>query len=113
MYDAEKMSMNSGSYHKKCFVCTTCNRNLDYLLAVDGPNAISQITLCFHVSSRPFCQEDSCKRSYQACQGAMVAWHQPRTLVEEVAQIQGKVHLRIRRQKHEHEVQADVASLHT
>ena len=39
VYDAEKMSMNSGSYHKKCFVCTTCNRNLDYLLAVDGPNA--------------------------------------------------------------------------
>ena len=39
VYDAEKMSMKSGSYHKKCFVCTTCNRNLDYLLAVDGPNA--------------------------------------------------------------------------
>ena len=37
VYDAEKMAMRSGVYHKKCFNCSTCRRNLDYLLAVDGP----------------------------------------------------------------------------
>ena len=26
VYDAEKMAMKSGVYHKKCFTCTTCNR---------------------------------------------------------------------------------------
>jgi hypothetical protein len=39
VFDAEKMAMRSGVYHKKCFTCTTCKRALDYLLAVDGPNA--------------------------------------------------------------------------
>ena len=39
VFDAEKMSMRSGDYHKKCFTCAACRRNLDYLLAVDGPNA--------------------------------------------------------------------------
>ena len=39
VFDAEKMSMRSGSYHKNCFTCKSCSRNLDYLSAVDGPNA--------------------------------------------------------------------------
>ena len=39
VYDAEKMAMRSGMYHKKCFTCITCHRNLDYLLAIDGPQA--------------------------------------------------------------------------
>ena len=39
VFDAEKMAMRSGNYHKKCFTCSACKRNLDYLLAVDGPNA--------------------------------------------------------------------------
>ena len=39
VFDAEKMAMRSGMYHKKCFTCVTCHRNLDYLLAIDGPQA--------------------------------------------------------------------------
>ena len=34
VFDAEKMAMRSGNYHKKCFTCSACKRNLDYLLAV-------------------------------------------------------------------------------
>ena len=26
VYNAEKMAMRSGNYHKKCFTCTTCHR---------------------------------------------------------------------------------------
>ena len=70
-----------------------------------------KITRCFHVSSRPFCPADSCKRSYRACPGAAEVWHRPRTWVVEVAQIQGKVHhLRIRSCEREAD---DVAWLHT
>lgn len=39
VFDAEKMVMRSGAYHRKCFTCTSCKRFLDYLLAVDGPQA--------------------------------------------------------------------------
>jgi hypothetical protein len=37
VYDAEKMAMRSGAYHKMCFTCALCRRALDYLLAVDSP----------------------------------------------------------------------------
>ena len=37
VFDAEKMSMKSGNYHKMCFTCVACRRALDYLLAVDSP----------------------------------------------------------------------------
>ena len=36
VFDAEKMAMRSGSYHKKCFTCSTCKRNLDYVSAGSG-----------------------------------------------------------------------------
>ena len=40
VYDAEKMSMRSGVYHRLCFNCAACRRALDYLLAVDSPSEI-------------------------------------------------------------------------
>jgi hypothetical protein len=50
VYDAEKMSMRSGVYHRLCFNCAACRRALDYLLAVDSPSKI-QFTVFDHLSN--------------------------------------------------------------
>ena len=47
VFDAEKMSMRSGDYHRMCFTCLACRRALDYLLAVDGPGAQFLKTITF------------------------------------------------------------------
>ena len=38
VFDAERMSMRSGQYHKKCFSCFECKRPLDYSTATDSPH---------------------------------------------------------------------------
>ena len=53
VFDAEKMSMRSGDYHRMCFTCLACRRALDYLLAVDGPGA--QLFFTIHVAKVLFC----------------------------------------------------------
>ena len=40
VFDAEKMQMKVGNYHKKCFSCVQCSRNLDFSIACDGFNEI-------------------------------------------------------------------------
>ena len=36
VFDAERMSMKSGQFHKKCFSCFECRRPLDYTTAADS-----------------------------------------------------------------------------
>ena len=40
VFDAEKMQMQIGNYHKKCFSCSLCNRKLDYSNATSDMNDI-------------------------------------------------------------------------
>ena len=40
VFEAEKMKMKNGCYHKKCFTCIECHRPMDYSLAVDGPEEV-------------------------------------------------------------------------
>ena len=40
VFDAEKMSMKVGNYHKKCFACVSCLRKLDFSTACDGVDDI-------------------------------------------------------------------------
>jgi hypothetical protein len=52
VFEAEKMSMRVGSYHKKCFSCSLCHRNLDFSIASDGPDDIL-CTNCYRKNFGP------------------------------------------------------------
>ena len=77
VFDAEKMSMRSGDYHRMCFTCLACRRALDYLLAVDGPGAqlfFKKNNFCFssffcftiHVAKVLFCTGNN-QRQITSC----------------------------------------------
>ena len=40
VFEAERMAMKVGNYHRKCFSCCLCKRQLDLSLACDGPNDV-------------------------------------------------------------------------
>ena len=52
VFEAEKMVMRSGNYHKKCFTCAACSRALDHFGAVDSPQGI-QCQTCYAKSYGP------------------------------------------------------------
>ncbi len=37
VFEAERMQMRNGAFHKNCFRCSSCSRALDFSLACDGP----------------------------------------------------------------------------
>jgi len=53
VFDAEKMSMRSGQYHKKCFSCFECKRPLDYSIATDSPSNEVYCRSCYSKSFGP------------------------------------------------------------
>ena len=53
VFEAEKMSMKSGHYHKKCFSCFECRRPMDYSLATDGPDWEVYCTTCYQRNFGP------------------------------------------------------------
>ena len=38
MYEAERLSVDSGHYHRRCFTCTTCHRPLEPATATHSPS---------------------------------------------------------------------------
>ena len=53
VFDAEKMSMKVGNYHKKCFSCVSCSRKLDFSLACDGMDGEIYCNNCYFKAFGP------------------------------------------------------------
>jgi len=47
VYEAEKMIAAGRSWHKRCFNCATCNRNLDSTTVNDGPDGDIYCRTCY------------------------------------------------------------------
>lgn len=70
VFEAEKMKMKSGCYHKKCFSCIECCRPLNYSLATDGPNLQLYCTTCYSKNFGPQTFKTDVEALYktQSCQ---------------------------------------------
>ena len=53
VFEAERMKMKSGSYHRKCFSCFECRRMLNYSTATDGPNNKVYCNPCYQRNFGP------------------------------------------------------------
>ena len=47
VFEAEKMITKRGLYHKKCFACIKCRHQLDYFLAIEGPDNEVYCKVCY------------------------------------------------------------------
>ena len=47
VFEAEKMITKRGLYHKKCFACIKCKHQLDYFLAIEGPDDEVYCKVCY------------------------------------------------------------------
>merc|ERR1711962_1197235 len=47
VYEAEKMIAAGRNWHKRCFNCATCNRNLDSTTVNDGPDGDIYCRTCY------------------------------------------------------------------
>ena len=47
VFEAEKMITKRGLYHKKCFACFQCKHQLDYFLAIEGPDDEVYCKVCY------------------------------------------------------------------
>jgi len=53
VFEAEKMITKKGYYHKKCFACFKCRHQLDYFLAIEGPDDEVYCKVCYKRSFGP------------------------------------------------------------
>ena len=53
VFEAEKMITKRGLYHKKCFACFKCKHQLDYFLAIEGPDDEVYCKVCYKKNYGP------------------------------------------------------------
>ena len=53
VFEAEKMITKRGLYHKKCFACVKCKHQLDYFLAIEGPDNEVYCKVCYKKTYGP------------------------------------------------------------
>ena len=53
VFDAERMSMKCGQFHKRCFTCFDCHKYLDYSTANDSPVSEVFCNFCYSKSFGP------------------------------------------------------------
>jgi len=53
VFEAEKMITKRGLYHKKCFACFKCKHQLDYYLAIEGPDDEVYCKVCYRKNFGP------------------------------------------------------------